>query len=189
MRNDTRGSPTPPFALYRFPPPPTWASKVKSLPHRLYHYICIFALQNSCFDLSVCFQRVVIRSNCSIAAEAACVEKVSRESGVTWTGSRMCTHYYITHTIGLLKVLKPISRPTSLADKRGQTAAIDGYGWLHRAAYCCSVDLVLGRPTNRYLVFCMHLINVMRANGVTPYVVFDGAELPGKSLVNKRRGR
>lgn len=50
---------------------------------------------------------------------------------------------------GLLPLLKSIQRPVELKKFQGQTLGIDGYGWLHRAAYSCAVELAQGKPTDK----------------------------------------
>ncbi len=32
---------------------------------------------------------------------------------------------------------------------RGEKVAVDAYGWLHKAAYCCSYELCEGLPTDK----------------------------------------
>jgi exonuclease 1 len=81
---------------------------------------------------------------------------------------------------GLLPLLKPIQRQRHLSDLSGQTIAVDGYVWLHRGAYACAVELALGKPTRRYVDFCMARVRLLRSHGITPYLVFDGGPLPAK---------
>lgn len=50
---------------------------------------------------------------------------------------------------GLLPILKSIQKPTELKKYKGETLAVDGYGWLHRAAYSCAVELGQGKPTKK----------------------------------------
>ena len=54
---------------------------------------------------------------------------------------------------GLLVGLKDIMEQVHLSEFRGLTAAIDGFSWLHKGVYCCSTDLVLGKPTQRYFYY------------------------------------
>lgn len=55
----------------------------------------------------------------------------------------------LTLRTGLLPILKSIQRPTELKKYNGETLAVDGYGWLHRAAYSCAVELGQGKPTRK----------------------------------------
>jgi hypothetical protein len=50
---------------------------------------------------------------------------------------------------GLLPLLKSIQKPTQLKKYDGQTLGVDAYGWLHRAAYCCALELGQGKPTQK----------------------------------------
>jgi len=64
---------------------------------------------------------------------------------------------------------------------------IDGYCWLHRGAYSCAWELSQNKPTTKYVDFCMHRINMLRFNKITPLVVFDGSPLPAKRGEEKQR--
>lgn len=56
---------------------------------------------------------------------------------------------HIDPIIGLLPLLKSIQKPTELKKYAGQTLAVDAYGWLHRAAYCCALELGQDKPTQK----------------------------------------
>lgn len=88
---------------------------------------------------------------------------------------------------GLLKALEPVLVSTHISHYKTKRAAIDASCWLHRSAYCCSMELVLNLPTHKYLNFCMHYIHLLRNFGVIPVVVFDGANLPMKEKENTLR--
>lgn len=88
---------------------------------------------------------------------------------------------------GLLKTLEPVMAPAHISQYRNQRAAVDASCWLHRSAYCCSMDLVLQQPTTKYLNFCMHYIHMLQSFGIKPVVVFDGANLPMKHDENQLR--
>ncbi len=51
--------------------------------------------------------------------------------------------------LGLLPLLKSIHRPTELKKFAGETLGVDGYGWLHRGAIACAVELAQGKPTRK----------------------------------------
>lgn len=51
--------------------------------------------------------------------------------------------------LGLLPLLKSIHRPTELKKFAGETLGVDAYGWLHRGAIACAVDLAKGNPTRK----------------------------------------
>ncbi|KAK9441401.1 DNA repair protein (XPGC)/ Rad [Metarhizium brunneum] len=90
---------------------------------------------------------------------------------------------------GLLPLLKSIQRPTELKKCSGDTLAVDAYGWLHRAAYSCAVELGRGKPTKRYVNAAMHRVRMLQHFGVTPYMVFDGDFLPSKAATEDSRAK
>ncbi|KAF5582989.1 exonuclease 1 [Fusarium pseudocircinatum] len=88
---------------------------------------------------------------------------------------------------GLLPLLKSIQKPIQLKKYDGQTLGVDAYGWLHRAAYCCALELGQGKPTQKYLHAAMNRVRMLRHFGVTPYMVFDGDFLPSKATTEESR--
>ncbi|CEP62317.1 exonuclease 1 LALA0_S05e02872g [Lachancea lanzarotensis] len=93
---------------------------------------------------------------------------------------------------GLLPQLKPIQQPVTLSRYDGQTLAIDGYAWLHRAAHSCAEELALGLPTTRYLEYFAKRLQMLRGRfHINPYVVFDGDALmvKGDTEVKRRQKR
>ena len=51
---------------------------------------------------------------------------------------------------GLLPVLRSISRSVHVSSYAGKRVAVDAYGWLHKAAYGCSMELCEGLYTDRF---------------------------------------
>ncbi|KAL2176702.1 uncharacterized protein P884DRAFT_260776 [Thermothelomyces heterothallicus CBS 202.75] len=90
---------------------------------------------------------------------------------------------------GLLPLLKSIHRPTELKKYAGETLGVDGYGWLHRGAVACAIELAQGKPTRKYVDFAMHRVRMFKYFGVTPYVVFDGDFLPSKAKTEAARSK
>ncbi|KAL2752154.1 hypothetical protein ACRALDRAFT_1083703 [Sodiomyces alcalophilus JCM 7366] len=90
---------------------------------------------------------------------------------------------------GLLPLLKSIQRPTELKKLAGETLGVDAYGWLHRGAVACAMELAQGKPTRKYVDFAMHRVRMLRHFGVTPYVVFDGDFLPSKAMTEASRSK
>ncbi|KAK5963664.1 Rad2 family nuclease EXO1 PWA37_003989 [Arxiozyma heterogenica] len=88
---------------------------------------------------------------------------------------------------GLLPQLKPIQNPVSLRRYEGQILGVDGYAWLHRAAYPCAHELVLGKPTEKYLQFFIKKISMLRSYKVEPYIVFDGSSIGVKKDTELKR--
>ncbi|KAL7962133.1 hypothetical protein V8C34DRAFT_270821 [Trichoderma compactum] len=90
---------------------------------------------------------------------------------------------------GLLPLLKSIQKPTELKKFNGETLAVDGYGWLHRAAYSCAVELGQGKPTKKFINAALHRVKMLKHFGVTPYMVFDGDFLPSKAATEASRAK
>ncbi|KAK0649490.1 hypothetical protein B0T16DRAFT_428237 [Cercophora newfieldiana] len=88
---------------------------------------------------------------------------------------------------GLLPLLKSIHRPADLKKYAGETLGVDGYGWLHRGAISCAMELAQGKPTRKYVDFAMHRVRMFKHFGVTPYLVFDGDYLPSKAGTESSR--
>ncbi|KAI9925660.1 hypothetical protein ASPWEDRAFT_52276 [Aspergillus wentii DTO 134E9] len=82
---------------------------------------------------------------------------------------------------GLHGLLKSIQKPCNLKKFSGQTLGVDAYGWLHRGTIACSVDLVLDKPTTKHIDFVLNRVRMLLYFGITPYLVFDGDDLPSKS--------
>ncbi|KPM35733.1 hypothetical protein AK830_g10850 [Neonectria ditissima] len=90
---------------------------------------------------------------------------------------------------GLLPLLKSIQKPTELKNYAGQTLGVDTYGWLHRAAYSCALELGQDKPTQKYITSVLHRVRMLRHCGITPYMVFDGDYLPSKAATEDSRAK
>ncbi|KAH7394022.1 exonuclease-like protein [Phaeosphaeria sp. MPI-PUGE-AT-0046c] len=88
---------------------------------------------------------------------------------------------------GLLPLLKSIHKPCSLKKFSGKTIGVDAYGWLHRGTAACAIDLALDKPTTKYVEFCMNRVRMLIHFGITPYIIFDGDNLPSKAGTEKDR--
>lgn len=89
---------------------------------------------------------------------------------------------------GLLPQLKPIQQPVTLRRYSGQTLAIDGYAWLHRAAHSCAMELATDQPTTKYLQFFIKRLTMLRSTfNITPYLVFDGDSINVKKETDSKR--
>ncbi|KAF4456281.1 exonuclease 1 [Fusarium albosuccineum] len=90
---------------------------------------------------------------------------------------------------GLLPLLKSIQKTTEIKKYAGQTLGVDAYGWLHRAAYCCALELGQDKPTQKYINAAMMRVRMLRHFGITPYMVFDGDFLPSKAATEDSRAK
>ncbi|KAJ9308599.1 hypothetical protein DTO217A2_1841 [Paecilomyces variotii] len=88
---------------------------------------------------------------------------------------------------GLHGLLKSIQKPCNLKKFSGQTLCVDAYGWLHRGTVACAVDLALDRQTSKHIDFVINRVRMLLYFGVTPYLVFDGDNLPSKSGTEAER--
>ncbi|CCK68756.1 Rad2 family nuclease EXO1 KNAG_0B03150 [Huiozyma naganishii CBS 8797] len=88
---------------------------------------------------------------------------------------------------GLLPQLKPIQNPVTLHRYEGQTLAIDGYAWLHRAACSCACELAMNKPTDKYLQFFIKRFAMLKTFNIRPFLVFDGANIPVKKDTETKR--
>jgi len=88
---------------------------------------------------------------------------------------------------GLLPALMPIQKQRNISHYAGKKAAIDGYCWLHKAAYTCSAELAHGKGLDKLIQYCMARIELMKRQGVTPVMVFDGGHLGMKKKVEQER--
>lgn len=82
---------------------------------------------------------------------------------------------------GLLPVLKPTTRSIHVSSYKGKRVAVDGYSWLHKATYCCAIELAVGTYTDKHVHFFLARVEMLRHHGVEPVLVFDGAKLPSKA--------
>ncbi|KJR87422.1 exonuclease 1 [Sporothrix schenckii 1099-18] len=90
---------------------------------------------------------------------------------------------------GMISSTLAVFRPIELKKYTGETFAVDAYGWLHRGAISCALELAQGRPTRRYVDSVLHRVRMVQHFGVTPYLVFDGDFLPSKASTEASRAK
>ena len=88
---------------------------------------------------------------------------------------------------GLLPFIESVAVDVHLSAFSGQTAAIDGYWWLHKAARNCPLEMVRGTYTTKFVDYCLKQAFLLRSHGVEPFVVLDGAKLPAKAGTEHER--
>jgi exonuclease-1 len=74
-----------------------------------------------------------------------------------------------------------------LSDYDGCTAAIDAYAWLHRGAQACAMELCQGKPTEKFVAFCLKRLELLQKHGIKPLMVFDGTSISAKISENADR--
>ena len=99
--------------------------------------------------------------------------------------------------VGLLQFLKPVLTQIHISSLAGKIVAVDALVWLHKGVYTCGTDVALGKPPNSrtpngqreygYVAYCRARIAQLRAAGLFPVLVFDGASLQAKELTEARR--
>lgn len=88
---------------------------------------------------------------------------------------------------GLLPFLSSVTKKKNLSDYKGFRIVIDGFVWLHSAAYCCARELYFHPDSPQILNFCMKRIHNMTSLAITPIVVFDGRTPEAKFSTVKSR--
>ena len=88
---------------------------------------------------------------------------------------------------GLLPLLRPVTKNSHISAYKDRRVAVDGYAWLHKAVLGCCVELATGVETDRWIAYCLTLIDMLLSNGVEVHMVFDGANLPAKMITEVSR--
>ena len=88
---------------------------------------------------------------------------------------------------GLLPQLKSVTKTISIGELEGKRVAVDANVWIHKGTYACAVDLVLGKPTDVYVMYCRKMCLKLREFGIFPVLVFDGHALPAKAITSRQR--
>lgn len=96
---------------------------------------------------------------------------------------------------GLLPALVEITRKKHISAYKGKVVAIDAYCWLHKGSWNIASELYREQhgmtktwwALEKLLKYCVSRLKVMLEAGVTPIMVFDGANLPSKQGTEKER--
>ena len=88
---------------------------------------------------------------------------------------------------GLLPLLKPVTKDNHISSYSHRRIAIDGYAWLHKAVYGCCVELATGVDCDKWVSYCLKLIDMLLFNKIVVHMVFDGANLPAKNITEDAR--
>ncbi|CAO3610273.1 unnamed protein product [Cunninghamella echinulata] len=88
---------------------------------------------------------------------------------------------------GLLSVTKSIQKSIHIKEYSGRRVAVDANVWLHKGAFICAKELVMGEPTTVYVSYFMKQINMLLHFNVIPVVVFDGDSLPIENIAKTQR--
>jgi exonuclease-1 len=88
---------------------------------------------------------------------------------------------------GLLQFLAAAKEETRVSRFKGHRIGVDASGWMHRSLSTCARELSLGIHTEKHVRYCVSLVRALRRDGVEPLLVFDGASVSQKALVNAQR--
>ena len=100
---------------------------------------------------------------------------------------------------GLHAALKPYTRDVHASAYRGKRVGCDASCWIHKGAVAVALELHLagGDPAATpwaaagrdapWVEFAMKMVGALRAAGVVPVLVFDGARLPAKAPTHAAR--
>lgn len=88
---------------------------------------------------------------------------------------------------GLLPAIREAARNTTLSNFAGKKAAVDGFVWLHRGCLSCARAIAKGEKNNKYITYFLQQAQMLINNGIRPYIVFDGSDLPAKRETNEKR--
>ncbi|KAI8147308.1 PIN domain-like protein [Fennellomyces sp. T-0311] len=90
---------------------------------------------------------------------------------------------------GFIQTVKSVHEPMHIKEYAGKTVAVDGNVWLHKGAFSCATELVLGQETTKYVDYFMRQVSLLEFYKVIPFIVFDGQPLPIKSATVEERRR
>mmetsp|Transcript_100153 Transcript_100153/g.283586 ORF Transcript_100153/g.283586 Transcript_100153/m.283586 type:complete len:765 (+) Transcript_100153:49-2343(+) len=88
---------------------------------------------------------------------------------------------------GLLPFLRSYVQRANIKEYKGKTVGVDAMCWMHKGAFACSKELVLGQDTDKFIYFFIKHCEIMRCAEVKPVIVFDGAKLPAKAKEERHR--
>mmetsp|Transcript_105407 Transcript_105407/g.187457 ORF Transcript_105407/g.187457 Transcript_105407/m.187457 type:complete len:588 (+) Transcript_105407:81-1844(+) len=88
---------------------------------------------------------------------------------------------------GLLPFLKAYAKRSNIKDFAGKSIGVDAMCWMHKGAFSCSQELVLGQDTDKFVHFFLRMCEILRFNEIKPIIVFDGDKMPSKAKEDERR--
>jgi len=88
---------------------------------------------------------------------------------------------------GLLPFLRPFAQRSNIKELRGKTVGIDAMCWMHKGAFACSQELVLGIDTHKFIHYFLRMCEILHFHNIKPVIVFDGARLPAKAKEESNR--
>lgn len=71
---------------------------------------------------------------------------------------------------GLLKHLRSITKRVHIREYNGLKAAVDLHCWIHKGSIGCCRELSEGIATTAFVDYCMQMLKLLVAHGITPIV-------------------
>ena len=81
---------------------------------------------------------------------------------------------------GLLPNVQNVLTATNISKFSHKRIAVDGYSWLHKGVYGCSIDLAMGKENYSWIKYCLKFIDMLLSFHIKVIMVFDGSNLPSK---------
>lgn len=89
---------------------------------------------------------------------------------------------------GLHAFLKPhFVQKKNIKEFSGKTIGVDAMCWMHKGAFACAKELVMGEDSDKFVHFFLRMCETLRYHKIKPVVVFDGSRLPAKTKEETRR--
>ena len=79
---------------------------------------------------------------------------------------------------GLLPFLRSYVKETHIESFRGTTIGVDAMCWMHKGAYACSRELVVGVDTDKFVRFFLRMCEVLRYYKIKPLGVVKYMFIP-----------
>ncbi len=67
-----------------------------------------------------------------------------------------------------------------LSEYKHKSIAIDGYAWLHKSVFSCCVELAMDNHSDKWINYCIRLVEMLLSCEINVYLVFDRSQLPAK---------
>lgn len=83
---------------------------------------------------------------------------------------------------GLLPFLRSYVKKTHIETFQGTTIGVDAMCWMHKGAYACSRELVVGADTDKFVRFFLRMCEVLRYYKIKPLGVMKCILIPDPKI-------
>lgn len=87
----------------------------------------------------------------------------------------------------LLVYLRSIEQKKHITDYHGQTIAVDGYCWIHKAIYTSGYEIAVQNDYSKLIKFMLQRCAYILAANIKLVMVYDGDKLPCKEKTENKR--